>query len=77
MKRSITIEIDDRAPCIELCGKNCRFLGKEGYYCKLFDKDLEEYGHNKIENYDGKTVRYENVKVIDSWKRIGKCIGGI
>jgi len=73
MKRSITIEIDERSPDIELCGKNCKFLGKEGYLCKLFDKDLEDYGHNKVKNHDG-TIVYENTIAIDSWRRDKKCI---
>jgi len=72
MKRSITIEIDDNSPNIELCGEKCKFL-KTGV-CELFKKQLEEYGVKKINNFDEKTIEYENVIAFSKWKRYEHCI---
>jgi hypothetical protein len=72
MELSITIEIGDEAPNIELCGENCKFL-KNGN-CRLFDKELEEYGYNKIEDFDEKTITYEKTIAFHKWKRLVKCM---
>jgi hypothetical protein len=72
MKLSITIEIDDAAPEIELCGKNCEY-NKNGY-CELFGKKLDEYSYKKIEDFDEKNIVYEKIPAFDAWKRYDLCI---
>lgn len=73
MNLSITIEVDNAAPEIELCGMNCKFISKEGK-CKLFDIPLEDYSRNKIDDFNGKDIIYDNVKIIKNWERCAKCI---
>jgi len=72
MKRSITIEIDNDSPNIELCGEKCKFF-KENT-CKLFEKELEEYGYNKINDFDGKNIEYDKLLAFSKWKRCEHCI---
>jgi len=72
MRQSITIEIDNSSPNIELCGEECKFL-KTGI-CELFEKRLEEYGFNKINNFDGKTIEYDKLLAFSKWKRYEHCI---
>jgi|TergutMp193P3_1026864.scaffolds.fasta_scaffold25188_3 hypothetical protein len=72
MELSIAIEIDDRAPDIELCGTNCKYL-KNGL-CELFGKQLDEYSHNKIDDFDGKNIVYEETSAFYTWKRYEPCI---
>jgi len=48
MKLSITIEVNDAAPTVELCGEKCRFLGKG--YCSLFQEKLETHGNNQFKD---------------------------
>ena len=72
MKLSISIEIDDAAPNIELCGENCQFLKKGN--CQLFNIELEENGQRKIDDFDGKTIVYDDTVSFFSWKRNKKCI---
>ena len=71
MKRSITIEIDDRAPTFEYCGESCKFL-KSGV-CLLFDVQLESDALNKADEQNG-TVVYEKTQKILGWHRHKKCI---
>ena len=72
MERSITIEIDDKAPDIELCGTNCKYLIKG--FCELFGKQLDEYDHSKIDDFDGKNIVYEETTAFYTWKRYEQCI---
>jgi len=73
MKRTITIDVDDRAPEEELCGETCIGLGKGGI-CRMFNMQLEDSSYNKISGDDTKTVMYEDTKVIQAWKRCKQCI---
>jgi len=73
MNLSITIEVNDQAPKIELCGDNCKFLLKGN--CRLFKKQLEDYSHPKIEGYsEGETIDYGKTQILSSWKRCEECI---
>jgi len=72
MERSITIEIDNNSPNIELCGEKCKFRKENN--CKLFEKELEEYGYKKINNFDGKTIEYDELLAFSKWKRYEHCI---
>jgi hypothetical protein len=72
MEMSITIDINDAAPEIELCGEKCKFL-KKGY-CELFGKQLEEHSHSKIDDFDGKNIVYEETSAFYTWKRYEQCI---
>jgi len=73
MKRTITIDIDDRAPQEEFCGANCKGLG-EGGICRIFNTKLDDSSYNKISSEDSKTIEVEDTKVIQAWKRCKQCI---
>ena len=72
MKLSITIEVDDAAPNIELCGKNCKYLAKG--ICQLFGEQLTDFGHNKIDDFDETTIVYDKTQIIHAWYRSKKCV---
>ena len=72
MKLSIIIEVDDMVPNMELCGKNCKYLTKGR--CQLFREQLEDYSHNKIDDFDGTTIVYDKTQIIHSWYRSKKCV---
>ncbi|GHV15970.1 hypothetical protein FACS189493_0870 [Spirochaetia bacterium] len=73
MKRSITIEIDDRAPEIEICGEHCKFLGKNGN-CLLFNIELEDHSEHRITG-DGKgKMSIEKPQELVGWRRHKQCI---
>jgi len=71
MKRSITIEIDDRAPNEEYCGKDCKGVGKG--VCHMFNTKLEDYSDNKITDFENNTIVYDEARIIHAWKRCEQC----
>jgi hypothetical protein len=72
MKRSITIEIDDRAPNEEYCGSSCKGFGKG--ICHMFNTKLEDYSDNIIVDFENNTIDSEATRVIHAWKRCEQCI---
>jgi hypothetical protein len=72
MKLSITIEVDDRLPNEEFCGIGCKGLGKG--ICHMFNIQLEDNSHNKIDNFNGQKITYDKTSVISEWKRCQQCI---
>jgi len=73
MRMCIEIEIDDKAPNEELCGKDCKGLNRG--ICKIFNLQLEENSFNKINDMmaDG-TLVYDETRIFHEWKRCEKCI---
>jgi len=72
MKLSITIEIDDRAPDVEYCGENCKFLNRG--ICHLFNEKLNNDSLNKADESGDGTIVYEKTATILGWKRHRRCI---
>jgi len=71
MKKSITIEIDDRAPNEEYCGKDCKGLSKD--LCRFFNTKLDSFGENKMSEAENGTILYEKTQEIHAWKRCEQC----
>ena len=69
MKFCIEIEVDDRAPNVELCGKGCKGLNKGN--CQIFDKVLEDDSSSKFNDIKNGTVE---TQVINGWRRCKQCI---
>ena len=72
MKFHITIDVDDRAPNEEYCGKNCKGLSKD--ICRFFNTKLDSFRENKISDLENDTILYEKTQEIHSWKRCKQCI---
>jgi hypothetical protein len=72
MKLSVTIEVDDRVPEEELCGKGCKGLNKG--FCHIFNTQLEDDSRNKMTHDDNGTLRLEATREIFAWNRCKPCI---
>jgi len=69
MKLYIEIEVDDRAPNEEFCGKGCKGFS-EGI-CHIFDTRLEDDSNPKFDDIKNGTTK---TQVINGWRRCKKCI---
>jgi len=69
MKLCIEIDVDDRAPNEEFCGKECKGLNKGN--CQIFDTRLEDESSNKFDDIKNGVTE---TQVIIGWKRCKQCI---
>jgi len=72
MKLCIEIEVDDRAPNEEFCGKGCTGLNKGT--CRIFKTELEDCSDSKIDDFKDGTIVYDETRIIFEWKRCPLCI---
>jgi hypothetical protein len=72
MKLCIEIEVDDRAPNEEFCGKGC--TGLKNGICHLFNTKLEDYSQRKIDDMKDGAIVYDETRIIYEWKRCPQCI---
>jgi len=40
----------------------------------MFNIKLDDNSHNRIKNFDGKKITYDETSVISEWKRCQQCI---
>ena len=69
MKLCIEIEVDDRAPNEEFCGKGCKGLNKDN--CQIFDTKLDDVSSSKFDDIKNGTTE---TQVINGWRRCKQCI---
>jgi hypothetical protein len=69
MKMCIEIEVDDRAPNEEFCGKGCKGLNKGN--CQIFDMRLEDDSNSKFDDIINGTVETQEIR---GWIRCKQCI---
>ena len=69
MKLCIEIEVDDRAPNEEFCGKGC--IGFSESICHIFDTRLDDDSSNKFNDIKNGTTE---TRVINGWRRCKPCI---
>ena len=69
MKLCIEIEVDDRAPNEEFCGKGC--IGFNKGICHIFNTKLEDYSGN---NFNDIKSGNTETQVIYEWRRCKQCI---